>query len=781
MKKICFMFGILLLGTLSAFGARFNVKSFGAAGDGVADDTIAIQKALLNASYSETFALICTMGGSFGCGWGGEGAFNEVYFPAGTYKITRPLVYPGPNSQSRKISLRGEKGAVIVQSDPKADLFFLNNVFRLMVRSLVLRGGKTQLQVWTANSDTAMVHLDGCRFEGSSDTAIVCRIPVENKVLKAPYQVSWISQAVPRLTPVPAEPGRSEFWNSTLFDIENCDFSNCARVMDLSCDLAVIRNSRIATPKAQKGPVFLLMNQVYFRNVKGMGSGSKTDSPYWIDISATVENKALLYVDECEFDVKGADGWCLVKSNLKPGYISTAIRVADSRIRSAGCPEGGIVSLAAGTSPNLIAIRNVTDPSGRAVRAVSYGKPLSKDDFLNRLSYLHYRNFGCDLTFGFCVSGCSDNIDPGLTPGARDFLNPPLPEKIAASAKVKPVEFSFDPDAVFAKRIDAGKYGVTGKGKDESAAVEAALAAAAKEAPVTLVFPSANIQIGRTLSIPDNIRLSSYGNSLFLAPKDFPGPLFRIQGNRRNVWEGIGFAGGRNAVEIKAAPDGEYLFDFCLFTDQSSASVLARAAKKGDESKLKIGRSRFLGTMCAFDADLTRKEIEKNWCMNDGRMHDAGLFVNRGGELLFQYNLLVPILPKTKIGNGREDIGKFQEKQWGVNARWIDNHGRIYCFGNRFGGEFMGMTTLCNFSPDGSVMISGGFSQHANRYCRLAFLHAAALPKMLVLEDFVCGAEGLAFGNRSGISRRDSKGKEVYGSGNMRVFTSNVIHQAPEE
>lgn len=178
-----------------------------------------------------------------------------------------------------------------------------------------------------------------------------------------------------------AEPGRSEFWNSTLFDIENCDFSNCARVMDLSCDLAVIRNSRIATPKAQKGPVFLLMNQVYFRNVKGMGSGSKTDSPYWIDISATVENKALLYVDECEFDVKGADGWCLVKSNLKPGYISTAIRVADSRIRSAGCPEGGIVSLAAGTSPNLIAIRNVTDPSGCAVRAVSYGNLCRKTIF----------------------------------------------------------------------------------------------------------------------------------------------------------------------------------------------------------------------------------------------------------------------------------------------------------------------------------------------------------------------------------------------------------------
>ena len=124
MKKICFMFGILLLGTLSVFGARFNVKSFGAAGDGVADDTVAIQKALLNASYSENFALISTMGGSFGCGWGGEGAFNEVYFPAGTYKITRPLVYPGPNSQSRKISLRGEKAPLSFKAIRKRTCFF---------------------------------------------------------------------------------------------------------------------------------------------------------------------------------------------------------------------------------------------------------------------------------------------------------------------------------------------------------------------------------------------------------------------------------------------------------------------------------------------------------------------------------------------------------------------------------------------------------------------------------------------------------------------------------
>ena len=37
MKKACFIFGILLLGTLSVFGARFNVKSFGAAGDGGLD------------------------------------------------------------------------------------------------------------------------------------------------------------------------------------------------------------------------------------------------------------------------------------------------------------------------------------------------------------------------------------------------------------------------------------------------------------------------------------------------------------------------------------------------------------------------------------------------------------------------------------------------------------------------------------------------------------------------------------------------------------------------
>src|SRR5947207_805534 len=58
-----------------------NVKDFGAVGNGVADDTMAIQSAL-NAAY-----------GSSSSPHGGSGAYNNsaVFFPAGIFRITSAL------------------------------------------------------------------------------------------------------------------------------------------------------------------------------------------------------------------------------------------------------------------------------------------------------------------------------------------------------------------------------------------------------------------------------------------------------------------------------------------------------------------------------------------------------------------------------------------------------------------------------------------------------------------------------------------------------------------
>jgi hypothetical protein len=71
-------------------GASFNVLDYGAVGDGVADDTAAIQNAIDTARAS--------------------GTFTSVYFPQGTYLISTTLV-------ADRVSLQGELGYSVLKSN----------------------------------------------------------------------------------------------------------------------------------------------------------------------------------------------------------------------------------------------------------------------------------------------------------------------------------------------------------------------------------------------------------------------------------------------------------------------------------------------------------------------------------------------------------------------------------------------------------------------------------------------------------------------------------------
>src|SRR6516225_205857 len=74
-----------------AFGACFNVKAYGAAGDGVTDDTASIQAAI-NAAGAAPNGVAC--------------------FPAGTYRLTEAI-----RPEFDNLTLQGVPGATIV-ADP---------------------------------------------------------------------------------------------------------------------------------------------------------------------------------------------------------------------------------------------------------------------------------------------------------------------------------------------------------------------------------------------------------------------------------------------------------------------------------------------------------------------------------------------------------------------------------------------------------------------------------------------------------------------------------------
>ncbi len=100
-----------------------NVKRFGAKGNGKADDTDAIQKALDEASHAartrqDTDSIPYPDGIPAKCGYHYHSTGPEVWFPHGHYVITHQLL------PRRTHALRGEGHPWLEQKDSRQDILY---------------------------------------------------------------------------------------------------------------------------------------------------------------------------------------------------------------------------------------------------------------------------------------------------------------------------------------------------------------------------------------------------------------------------------------------------------------------------------------------------------------------------------------------------------------------------------------------------------------------------------------------------------------------------------
>lgn len=147
--------GIVVVYISNAAAPSKSVKDFGAVGDGVADDTAAIQNAIDTVSASGVAA----------------NQAQELRLPAGTYKITRPLLMksfvqfrgaPGQTIILQGSTRQGEKSHIILGDahpwafNPANDLPDLKRTFTNMNATYIPNGNKPRPQdkIWPRGANT---------------------------------------------------------------------------------------------------------------------------------------------------------------------------------------------------------------------------------------------------------------------------------------------------------------------------------------------------------------------------------------------------------------------------------------------------------------------------------------------------------------------------------------------------------------------------------------------------------------------------------------------------
>jgi len=135
----------------------FNVRDYGAKGDGSTDDTEAIKSAL-NAAQSASFSQQSTLGVYFTGG-------PSVVFPGGVYKISDEIGMGG-------FCVRGEYQATLLQTNPDKNILTSGYAWQYTIQNITFMGGKNQIEFHNPNLDTGQIVIDHCRFYNASGFAV---------------------------------------------------------------------------------------------------------------------------------------------------------------------------------------------------------------------------------------------------------------------------------------------------------------------------------------------------------------------------------------------------------------------------------------------------------------------------------------------------------------------------------------------------------------------------------------------------------------------------------
>jgi hypothetical protein len=684
-----------------------NVKDFGAKGDGINDDTDAIQLAVnAVASHAKAYPRM----------WGA--GYPELVFPSGNYLISRTIVLatgiePGKGLEKGKGTnngfskglgfafVRGLGEVTICQTNPESDIFYVGMAYKTLIENITFEGGRHSINLWTGNQDVSMPIIRHCRFRNTSGYAIQTPYITRNQA----GDFSGYSVIAPDGTMSEVnDPGAKHFlYHSTYLHIDDCEFINCANVLFTVADMALMENCRIETSPAMKGAAIRSGGLLKLENISALAHVRPGLEQRWIDLDFGATN--WIVGRNLKFTTDSDIGMCAVYSldrfRRSGSFNPSAIILQDSEFKVAGCPENALVFCK--EVPNIISVSNCIQTGKAATQILGFPSPKPE-------SYFNGENGKAPIVpngLAFMIADRNRHFICELPLAMRPFQRVPLPVKISeqieqmiALPKNELLTIkSFSPSV---RTLNAADFGIVGDGiTDDSAAIQRLFDAAKGDEMTEIVFPGTVYKISRTIRLPARVIIRGSARACFMAP-DQSQYGFSASAVRELAVLNCAFeSGGKQmALSIGGGEPARILFDNCSFSNSCAEAITcisgAETFISRTASRLRITDSIFYNNRSSLDSNVTAL-IDSCWLAGYAFSFKEGVDLKsrrswEGADYRKGMSEDDPVRDIVDVKNGgimraENILGVPMGKGYGRNLRWFDNTGTLVCDYFRFGGE----------------------------------------------------------------------------------------------
>ena len=722
-----------------------NVQDFGAKGDGLTDDTAAIQSAANSiGKYAKTYPRPV------------GGCYPELLFPEGTYLVSKSIVLglgPSPERALEKgkpsqyavsrgagfIYVRGVGKVTIKQSNPKADIFYIGLAYRMVIESLGFDGGFRSINMWTANIDMSFPIVRNCNFANAGSYAI------QTPYIRQNEAGDFLGYAEVKQDGSMAEKdepsGKHFLYHSTFLHVTKCGFRNCIGVLFTAADMAVMENCNIETHPEMKGAAIRVAGMLKLEKIEGLAHVRKGYGQRWIDLDFGTTNWVL--GRNLKLSTDSSTGLCVLYSQSKfrlSGPVNpNSIVFEDSAFKVSGCPENAVIYCK--EVPNIISVSHCKQTGQGYVPVLGFPKPLDANYFRAKVD-----PGGVPINPG----GLAYLIDDGnvnlltdlplpMKPYARRALQSDVAQRVRTWLASDVDDFISEDGMATSvkKRINAIESGAKGDGvTDDTAAIQKIMTEAKGSGGAEIVFPGAAYKISETINLPSNILIRGSGRAVFVFPDKSSAGFSAPEGNEIGFFN-CAFESGGTSVGVRFGKQGRgrVLFDNCSFSNANSAAI---ECLSDAPSFVERTQNRLRATNCIFynsrqsvrsniDAELDSCWIEPYFYrFSTGENIQSARTWESAKLGYFDSGDPFRDLPVIwNDGNLRMQNIAGCPTARGLNRdlRWIDNCGRLICDYVRFGGESGGLSAV-NILPspesNGNVVV---IQNSWNRLCTGSFYY----------------------------------------------------------